>query len=99
MDKPSEPAVPTITIDSSVPTSAADSPPVVNLLPVANHSSSTPDIPKQHMMHLTEGMAFSGLRRAISQVSMMVAKATTSGEAAWREEIIKYYHPFWLLAR
>ncbi|EZA52802.1 ATP-sensitive inward rectifier potassium channel [Ooceraea biroi] len=32
----------------------------------------------------------SGLRRAISQVSMIVVKATTSGEAAWREELLKY---------
>lgn len=32
----------------------------------------------------------SGLRRAISQVSTMVVKATTSGEAAWREESLKY---------
>ncbi|XP_020300464.1 G protein-activated inward rectifier potassium channel 3-like isoform X2 [Pseudomyrmex gracilis] len=32
----------------------------------------------------------SGLRRAISQVSMMVVKATTSGEAVWCEELLKY---------
>lgn len=31
----------------------------------------------------------SRLRRAISQVSMMVVKTTTSGEAAWREELLK----------
>lgn len=31
----------------------------------------------------------SGLRRAISQVSMMIVKATTSGEAACREELLK----------
>lgn len=38
--------------------------------------------------HLGDGL--SGLRRAISQVSMLVVKATTSGESAWREECIKY---------
>lgn len=92
MDKPSEPAVPIITIDTLEASDAAADNPAAS--PMVTHlSSSTPDIPKQHMMHLTEGMAFSGLRRAISQVSMMVAKATTSGEAAWREEIIKYYIP------
>lgn len=31
----------------------------------------------------------SGLRQAISQVSMMIVKATTSGEAACREELLK----------
>ncbi|CAL7934930.1 unnamed protein product [Xylocopa violacea] len=41
-------------------------------------------------VHLGDGMAFSGLRRALSQVSMLVVKATTSGEAAWREELQKY---------
>ncbi|CAK9834037.1 ATP-sensitive inward rectifier potassium channel 12 [Anthophora retusa] len=41
-------------------------------------------------VHLGEGMALSGLRRALSQVSMLVVKATTSGEAAWREELQKY---------
>lgn len=41
-------------------------------------------------IHLGEGMALSGLRRALSQVSMLVVKATTSGEAAWREELQKY---------
>ena len=40
--------------------------------------------------HLGDGMTLSGLRRAISQVSMLVMKATTSGEAAWREECLKY---------
>lgn len=35
-------------------------------------------------------MAFAGLRRAISQVSMLVVKATNSSEAAWREECQKY---------
>ncbi|XP_012224310.1 ATP-sensitive inward rectifier potassium channel 12 isoform X2 [Linepithema humile] len=40
--------------------------------------------------HLSEMGRLSGLRRAISQVSMMVVKATTSGEAAWREELLKY---------
>ncbi|XP_076235323.1 uncharacterized protein LOC143179825 isoform X2 [Calliopsis andreniformis] len=41
-------------------------------------------------VHLGEGMALSGLRRALSQVSMLVVKATTSGETAWREELHKY---------
>ncbi|XP_031832832.1 G protein-activated inward rectifier potassium channel 2 isoform X2 [Nomia melanderi] len=41
-------------------------------------------------VHLGEGMALSGLRRALSQVSMLVVKATTSGETAWREELQKY---------
>ncbi|XP_076624178.1 G protein-activated inward rectifier potassium channel 2 isoform X3 [Colletes latitarsis] len=41
-------------------------------------------------VHLGEGMAFSGLRRALSQVSMLVVKATNSGETAWREELHKY---------
>ncbi|XP_017762887.1 PREDICTED: inward rectifier potassium channel irk-1-like [Eufriesea mexicana] len=41
-------------------------------------------------IHLGEGMALSGLRRALSQVSMLVVKATTSGETAWREELQKY---------
>ncbi|XP_017888097.1 inward rectifier potassium channel 2-like isoform X2 [Ceratina calcarata] len=41
-------------------------------------------------VHLGDGMAFSGLRRALSQVSMLVVKATTSGETAWREELHKY---------
>lgn len=40
--------------------------------------------------HLGDGLPLSGLRRAISQVSMLVVKATSSGEAAWREECIKY---------
>ena len=40
--------------------------------------------------HLGDGLGLSGLRRAISQVSMLVVKATSSGEAAWREECIKY---------
>ncbi|OAD53390.1 ATP-sensitive inward rectifier potassium channel 12 [Eufriesea mexicana] len=40
-------------------------------------------------IHLGEGMALSGLRRALSQVSMLVVKATTSGETAWREELQK----------
>ncbi|XP_011503132.1 PREDICTED: ATP-sensitive inward rectifier potassium channel 12-like isoform X2 [Ceratosolen solmsi marchali] len=35
-------------------------------------------------------IAFSGLRRAISQVSMLVGKATSSGEVAWHEECQKY---------
>lgn len=43
-----------------------------------------------HQHHLGDGMALSGLRRAISQVSMLVMKATTSGEVAWREECLKY---------
>ncbi|KAG7210449.1 hypothetical protein KM043_011978 [Ampulex compressa] len=38
--------------------------------------------------HLGEGL--SGLRRALSQVSMLVVKATTSGEAAWLDELHKY---------
>ncbi|KAH0546620.1 hypothetical protein KQX54_012356 [Cotesia glomerata] len=41
--------------------------------------------------HLTDGVALMGLRRAISQVSMLVVKATNSGEAAWREECLKHY--------
>ena len=41
-------------------------------------------------IHLGDGMALSGLRRALSQVSMLVVKATTSGETAWREELQKY---------
>ncbi|XP_076655978.1 uncharacterized protein LOC143360731 isoform X2 [Halictus rubicundus] len=40
-------------------------------------------------VHLGDGMAFSGLRRALSQVSMLVVKATNSGETAWREELQK----------
>ena len=44
-------------------------------------------------IHLGDGMALSGLRRALSQVSMLVVKATTSGEAAWREELQKYVVP------
>ncbi|XP_033215316.1 inward rectifier potassium channel 2-like isoform X2 [Belonocnema kinseyi] len=42
--------------------------------------------------HLGDGLGLSGLRRAISQVSMLVVKATSSGETAWREECIKYRH-------
>lgn len=50
-----------------------------------------------HRIHLGDGMTLSGLRRAISQVSMLVVKATTSGEAAWREECLKYAFFFnWL---
>lgn len=45
-------------------------------------------------IHLGEGMALSGLRRALSQVSMLVVKATTSGETAWREELQKYVFHF-----
>ncbi|KAK1124301.1 hypothetical protein K0M31_006673 [Melipona bicolor] len=41
-------------------------------------------------IHLGDGMTLSGLRRALSQVSMLVVKATTSGEAAWREELQKW---------
>lgn len=48
-------------------------------------------------VHLGEGMALSGLRRALSQVSMLVVKATTSGEAAWRDELHKYVAPRHLL--
>lgn len=50
-------------------------------------------------IHLGEGMALSGLRRALSQVSMLVVKATTSGETAWREELQKYvpFHPQFFL--
>ncbi|KAF7392491.1 hypothetical protein HZH66_008324 [Vespula vulgaris] len=45
----------------------------------------------EKLHHLGDGgTAFSGLRRALSQVSMLVLKATTSGEAAWREELLKY---------
>ncbi|XP_033335912.2 uncharacterized protein LOC117226057 isoform X2 [Megalopta genalis] len=40
-------------------------------------------------VHLGDGMALSGLRRALSQVSMLVVKATNSGETAWREELHK----------
>ncbi|KZC05712.1 ATP-sensitive inward rectifier potassium channel 12 [Dufourea novaeangliae] len=40
-------------------------------------------------VHLGDGMALSGLKRALSQVSMLVMKATTSGETAWREELQK----------
>ncbi|XP_011298552.1 G protein-activated inward rectifier potassium channel 3 isoform X2 [Fopius arisanus] len=43
-----------------------------------------------HRLHLGDGITLSGLRRAISQVSMLVVKATTSGETAWREECLKY---------
>ena len=45
---------------------------------------------KHQSAHLGDGLALSGLKRAFSQVSMMVAKATTSSEAAWREELLKY---------
>ncbi|XP_044016938.1 inward rectifier potassium channel 2-like isoform X2 [Aphidius gifuensis] len=41
-------------------------------------------------INLGDSMTLSGLRRAISQVSMLVVKATNSGEAAWREECLKY---------
>ncbi|XP_071563654.1 ATP-sensitive inward rectifier potassium channel 12 isoform X3 [Temnothorax nylanderi] len=44
----------------------------------------------EKMYYVCETGRLSGLRRAISQVSMMVVKATTSGEAAWREELLKY---------
>ncbi|XP_011875775.1 PREDICTED: G protein-activated inward rectifier potassium channel 3-like isoform X4 [Vollenhovia emeryi] len=44
----------------------------------------------EKIYYLCETGRLSGLRRAISQVSMMVVKATTSGEAAWREELLKY---------
>lgn len=43
-----------------------------------------------HRGHLGDGMTLAGFRRAISQVSMLVVKATTSGEASWREECLKY---------
>lgn len=43
-----------------------------------------------HRVHLGDSLTLAGLRRAISQVSMLVVKATTSGEAAWREECLKY---------
>ncbi|XP_078035972.1 uncharacterized protein LOC144469487 isoform X2 [Augochlora pura] len=43
-------------------------------------------------VHLGDGMALSGLRRALSQVSMLVVKATNSGETAWREELHKRSH-------
>ncbi|XP_034933941.1 G protein-activated inward rectifier potassium channel 3 isoform X2 [Chelonus insularis] len=41
-------------------------------------------------LHVSDGIALSGLRRAISQVSMLVGKATNSGESSWREECLKY---------
>ncbi|XP_077266724.1 ATP-sensitive inward rectifier potassium channel 12-like isoform X2 [Temnothorax americanus] len=44
----------------------------------------------EKMYYVCETGRLSGLRRAISQVSMMVVKATTSGEAAWRDELLKY---------
>ncbi|KAM0730653.1 ATP-sensitive inward rectifier potassium channel 12 [Formica fusca] len=40
--------------------------------------------------HLGEKSKLSELRRTMSQVSMMIIKATTSGETAWREELLKY---------
>ncbi|XP_058796528.1 inward rectifier potassium channel 2-like isoform X1 [Phymastichus coffea] len=40
--------------------------------------------------HGVGGGVAAGLKRAISQVSMLVVKATTSGEVAWREECQKY---------
>lgn len=51
------------------------------------HDEVTASAIQQH--HLTDGVALTGLRRAISQVSMLVVKATNSGEAAWREECLK----------
>ncbi|XP_014205713.1 G protein-activated inward rectifier potassium channel 3-like isoform X2 [Copidosoma floridanum] len=46
--------------------------------------------PSQHHYLGDPGMTLAGLRRAISQVSMLVVKATSSSEAAWREECQKY---------
>ncbi|XP_048507494.1 inward rectifier potassium channel 2-like isoform X2 [Athalia rosae] len=52
--------------------------------------SDTPGAIPGGRSHLGDNIALSGLRRAISQVSMLVFKATSSGEAAWREEFHKY---------
>ncbi|KAL6446656.1 hypothetical protein ACFW04_001257 [Cataglyphis niger] len=46
------------------------------------------DVDRIH--HLGEKSKISELRRTMSQVSMMIIKATTSGEAGWREELLKY---------
>ncbi|XP_015590645.1 inward rectifier potassium channel 2 isoform X2 [Cephus cinctus] len=56
----------------------------------ATTKSAVESLQEPSKTHLGDGMALSGLRRAISQVSMLVYKATTSGEAAWREECLKY---------
>lgn len=49
-----------------------------------------PTPPPTSAHHLGDLGLGAGLRRAISQVSMIVAKATSSGEVAWREEAQKY---------
>ncbi|XP_066587883.1 inward rectifier potassium channel irk-1-like isoform X2 [Prorops nasuta] len=57
---------------------------------IRSHQEGAARVQQQQHHHLGENMGFAGLRRAISQVSMMVVKATTSGEAAWRDELHKY---------
>lgn len=57
--------------------------------------TSSASSPLMHQQHLVADIAVgggmaAGLKRAISQVSMLVFKATTSGEVAWREECQKY---------
>ncbi|XP_008203021.1 G protein-activated inward rectifier potassium channel 4 [Nasonia vitripennis] len=56
----------------------------------AEHRETPRRPQQQHLGDGGAGMALAGLRRAISQVSMLVVKATTSGEVAWREECQKY---------
>ncbi|CAB0032254.1 unnamed protein product [Trichogramma brassicae] len=55
---------------------------------------SPPAIEQHHHHHqaltFSAGGLAGGLRRAISQVSVLVAKTTTSSEAAWREEFQRY---------
>ncbi|KAJ8664348.1 hypothetical protein QAD02_006010, partial [Eretmocerus hayati] len=56
------------------------------LKPILHHNN---DHHNNNHGHLGDGLA-TGLRRAISQVSMLVVKATNSSEAAWRDECQKY---------
>ncbi|XP_014233971.1 inward rectifier potassium channel 4-like isoform X1 [Trichogramma pretiosum] len=56
---------------------------------------SPPAIEQQQQQHhqaltFSAGGLAGGLRRAISQVSLLVAKTTTSSEAAWRDEFQRY---------
>lgn len=62
----------------------------MNQLHPPSHSSVQSTTLEQQTLHSNNSMTLSGIRRAISQVSMFVVKATNSGEAAWREECLKY---------
>jgi hypothetical protein len=63
-------------------------PPVRTVVACARASKMSDPETQQYLGE--SNTALSGLRRAISQMSMLVGKATSSGEVAWREECQKY---------